>query len=43
VHALYSADAMGGEAMVLIKADLQTKLISLVQDLLASALSIKMV
>jgi hypothetical protein len=43
VHALYSADTMGEEAMALIKADLQTKLISLVQDLLTSTFSVKMV
>lgn len=43
MHALYCIDAMGGEAMALIKADLQNKLISLVQDLLASAFSVKTV
>ncbi|KAJ4780327.1 Nucleoporin NUP188 [Rhynchospora pubera] len=41
VHALYTTDTIGGEAMVLIKEDLQNKLISLVQDLLASAFSVK--
>lgn len=43
MHALYSIDAMGEEAIVLIKADLQNKLISLVEDLLASAFSVKIV